>query len=1153
MSLIETASLEDKYTVESGVVFMTGIQALVRLPMIQRQLDVAAGHNTAGFISGYRGSPLGGYDLALQRVQKLLTEHHIHFEPGVNEDLAATAIWGSQQVNLFDGACYDGVFSIWYGKGPGVDRSGDVFKHANNAGTSPLGGVLALAGDDHTCKSSTLPHQSEFAFIDANIPVLNPSGIQELLDYGIKGWAMSRFCGTWVAMKAMGETLDSSATVHIDPARFISGMPDMALPDGGLHTRWPDQPLEQEQRLHQWKIYAAREFGRLNRFNTIEFDSPNPRFGIATTGKSWLDVLQALEDLGIDAEEARDIGLRLYKIGMPWPLEPEGVHEFTAGLEEVLVVEEKRAIIENQMKEQLYNAPASQRPRIIGKFNEASEWILPSSGELTPARIARVIAARIGRYHSSGRIRERLAFLDQKESALASASSGLQRTPYFCSGCPHNTSTKVPEGSRALAGIGCHYMASWMGRNTETFTQMGGEGASWIGQAPFTETRHVFANLGDGTYYHSGLLAMRAAVSAGVNITYKILVNDAVAMTGGQQVEGGLSIVQIAHQVHAEGVTRIAIVSEFPDQYNNPEVLPADTGIYHRDELPRLQLEFREQPGTSVIIYDQVCATEKRRRRKRGQLPDPDRRVFINPEVCEGCGDCSVQSNCLSVVPLETPLGRKRAIDQSACNKDFSCVQGFCPSFVVLSKARLRKPEAEQVHFHGALPDPVLPDLDQPCRILITGVGGTGVVTVSALLGTAAWLDGNGASVLDMTGLAQKFGAVTSHIQISRQTGEIKAVRIAAGGADLVLGCDAVVATGFDALSKFDPARTAAVVNDHRSATPEFITNPDLEFPGARIESLVRQNTRQGQSDLLDATRLAETLLGNSIGANLMLVGIALQRGYLPISLAALHRAIELNGVAVEFNKRALDLGRRLVVDRSAVLKAAGLEARPQKDRGKTLDDAITLRRGILVDYQNESYAGRYLEVVKAVRAHEGRFGKQQNLSTIVAEQYFRLLAYKDEYEVARLLSSVDFMSQLKEQFEPGFRLSFSMSPPLVSGLDEISGRPKKRSFGRWMLILFRLLKHFKGLRGTRIDPFGYQADRIAERQLIRDYESDIREVLENLDQYNIEAAKALLSWPEGIRGFGPVKQKNMQIARESRRSLLASFRNPAAQVNRAA
>ncbi|MBT4908111.1 MAG: indolepyruvate ferredoxin oxidoreductase family protein, partial [Rhodospirillaceae bacterium] len=923
-------SLDDKYALESGRVYLTGTQALVRLPMIQRQRDAAAGLDTAAYVTGYRGSPLGGLDQQMERAKPFLERNNIVFRPGVNEDLAATAIWGTQQLNLYPDAKHQGVFSMWYGKGPGVDRSGDVFKHGNLAGSSAHGGVLLLTGDDHTAKSSTTAHQSEYAFVDAMIPVLNPAGVQEFIDLGIYGWAMSRYSGCWVAYKAIAETVDSSASVYVDPDRVQITLPtDFAMPEGGLNIRWPDEFLPQEERQHRYKLAAALAFARANRLDKAVIDSPSKRLGIVTTGKSYLDVRQALDDLGITEEMAVDVGISIYKVAMPWPLEREGVREFAEGMEEILVVEEKRALMEDQLKEQMYHWRADVRPRVVGKFDENGEWMLSSSGELSPAEVARVIAKRLGRWHSSDAIEQRLSFFEQKEASLAQQPPTAKRIPYFCSGCPHNTSTRVPEGSRALAGIGCHFMSLWMDRDTETYTQMGGEGVTWVGQAPFSNDDHVFANLGDGTYYHSGFMAIRQAVAADVNITYKILFNDAVAMTGGQTVDGPLSVPAITRQVEAEGVQRIVVVSDEPDKYPTGAPFAHGVSIHHRDELDQVQRDLREFPGVSVLVYDQTCAAEKRRRRKRGTFPDPAKRVMINEAVCEGCGDCSVKSNCLSVVPVETEYGRKRAIDQSSCNKDFSCVKGFCPSFVTVEGGQLRIPDTSapagaDTAFDGIdLPEPTLPGLDNPYGILVTGVGGTGVVTIGALLGMAAHIEGRGVSVLDMTGLAQKGGAVISHVRIGAKPEDLHAVRIAAGSADLVLGCDLVVAAGADALARMQPGQTHAVINSHETFTSDFTSNPDFDLNAPEMCQTIQVAVGEAAASFVEATRYATALLGDSIATNLFMLGYAWQKGLIPITGAAIDQAIELNAVAVDFNRSAFMWGRRAAVDAARVGRAA--------------------------------------------------------------------------------------------------------------------------------------------------------------------------------------------------------------------------------------
>ena len=1148
-------SLDDKYELDRGRVYLTGVQALVRLPIMQRQRDAKAGLNTGCFISGYRGSPLGSFDQQLWQAKRFLSRNNIRFQPGVNEDMAATAVWGSQQVNMFEGAKVEGVFSIWYGKGPGVDRCGDVFKHANNAGTSPHGGVLALAGDDHTCKSSTLPHQSEYAFMDASIPMLHPSGVQEILDYGLYGWAMSRFSGCWTALKAIAETMDSSASVAVDPERVRIVLPeDFEMPPGGLNIRWPDAPLEQELRLHKYKLYAALAFARANKLDRIVVESPKPRFGIVTTGKSYLDVMQALEDLGIDEAHAAEIGLRVYKVGMVWPLEREGIRHFAEGLEEILVVEEKRAVIENQMKEQLYNWREDVRPRVIGKFDEQRNWILPSADELTPARIARVIAARIARFYTSERIKQRLAFLEAKEAALAAPKTDFKRTPWFCSGCPHNTSTKVPEGSRAVAGIGCHYMAVWMDRKTETFTQMGGEGASWIGQAPFTDTQHIFANLGDGTYNHSGSLAIRAAIASGVNITYKLLYNDAVAMTGGQPADNGFTVPQITHQLTAEGTKKVVVVTDEPDKYPVGTDFAPSVTIHHRDELDAVQKTLREIPGVTVLVYDQTCASEKRRRRKRGTFPDPDKRVLINELVCEGCGDCGVKSNCVSVVPVETEFGRKRAIDQSSCNKDFSCVNGFCPSFITVEGGKLKKRRGKGDVPFAVLPEPILPSLDRPYGILVTGIGGTGVVTIGALLGMAAHIEEKGIAVLDQIGLAQKGGAVTTHVRVARRAEDIRAVRIAAGGANAVIGCDLVVTGTPDSLAKMEVGKTRAVVNSHETPTGDLSAKPDLFFPSGTFNEAIAEAAGRSAVDTLDATKISTALLGDSIATNSFMMGYAWQQGLVPVGREAIERAIELNGVAVEFNKQAFLWGRRAAHDLPAVIKAAGLDAPAASGAiAMTLEEIVAKRVAFLTGYQDTAYAARYTELVRKVEvAERARMPGRDDLARAVARSYFKLLAYKDEYEVARLYTDGSFERQLADTFESYDALTFHLAPPMIAERDPATGHAKKRTFGPWMRTAFTALARLKGLRGTRFDPFGRTDERRMERRLIADFEATVEEMLARLSPSTHTTAVDLALVPQKIRGYGHVKEKSVVEAKAREAELMARLRDPAPRASAA-
>jgi len=1164
-----SVSLDDKYTRRSGRVYLTGTQALVRLPMIQRERDLAAGLNTAGFVTGYRGSPLGAVDQQMWQARDFIKQHHVHFQPAVNEDLGATAVMGSQQGDISGDFRYDGVFAMWYGKGPGVDRSGDVFRHGNFAGTAKHGGVLLLAGDDHAPKSSTTAHQCEYAFMDAMIPVLNPAGVQEFLDFGLYGWALSRFSGCWVGMKCVTETVEASASVSVDPERVQIRLPDdFAMPEGGLNIRWDGAftsgIAQQEERLHRDKLYAAQAFVRANGLDRCVIDSPKRRFGIVTAGKAYLDVRQALDDLGIDEATAAEIGLSVYKVGMPWPLEPHGIRAFAEGLEEILVVEEKRAVIENQVKEQLYNWSADKRPRIVGKFDKGPteddrDWLLPSYGELTPARVARAIAQLIGRHYESDSFKERLDWLEAKERHLAQVTTPISRLPYFCSGCPHNTSTKVPEGSRALAGIGCHYMAQWMDRDTTTFTQMGGEGVTWIGQAPFSKTEHVFVNLGDGTYYHSGILAIRAAVASGANLTYKILYNDAVAMTGGQPVDGPLDPAMITRQIASEGVKRIVVVSDEPEKYPIGTNWAAGVEIEHRDDLDRVQRDLRDVPGVTAIVYDQTCAAEKRRRRKRGTFPDPQRRAFINDAVCEGCGDCSVQSNCVSVVPLETEFGTKRAIDQSSCNKDFSCLKGFCPSFVTVEGGKPRKqaiagptgssPQA----VWPELPAPTLPGIaEAPYGILVTGVGGTGVVTIGALLGMAAHIEGKGVTVLDMAGLAQKGGPVTSHIRLAETPEDLHAVRLSAGSADLVLGCDLVVAASQEALGKMSAGKTTAIVNDQETVTGDFTRNSTAySFPGDALKEVIVESVGAEGSDFISATRLATALLGDSIAANLFLTGYAWQKGLIPVSREAIEQAIDLNGVAVTFNKQAFLWGRRAAVDLEGVRKAAfprgeSPAATASAVKPQSLDELIARRVAFLTDYQDAAYAERYRALVARVReAESAKTPETSDLAEAVARYAFKLMAYKDEYEVARLYAAPEFMAKVKAQFEGDFKLKFQLAPPLLAKKNPDNGQLMKQEFGPWMMTAFRLMARLRGLRGTPFDIFGYTAERRAERRAVEDYFALIEELICSLAADNHGLAVELASLPDGIRGYGHVKEANQKRVAARQEELLAAWRTP--------
>jgi indolepyruvate ferredoxin oxidoreductase len=1149
MTLMQVG-LDDKYRLDAKRIYLSGVQALVRLPMLQRERDRAAGLNTAGFISGYRGSPLGMYDHTLWRAKSFLQAQDIAFVPGLNEDLAATAVWGSQQVGLFPGAKVDGVFGIWYGKGPGVDRSVDALKHANSAGSSRNGGVLAMAGDDHGCQSSTLAHQSEQVFAAALMPIINPATLQDYLDLGLYGFALSRYSGCWVGFKAIGETVESSASVYSDPSRVEIVLPtDFEMPPGGLNIRWPDPPLDQERRLFGPKMAAVGAFARANKLDRIVLDGKPARLGIMATGKAYLDLRQALADLGISDRDAEALGLRIYQVALVWPLEESGARRFAEGLQDVLVVEEKRGFIEDQLKRILYNVDAWKRPSVVGKLDETGAALLPSEGELTPTVVASALVARLRRLgHQSPALEQRLARLEAFEHPAAGhAPISLQRTPYFCSGCPHNSSTKLPEGSRAMAGIGCHGMALYVpARRTATITQMGGEGANWIGQAPFTSEQHIFQNLGDGTYTHSGLLALRAAAASGVNITYKILYNDAVAMTGGQPAEGSFTVAQIAQQVWAEGTKRLAVVSDDPGKYPS-NYFPAGVTVHHRREMDQLQRELRDTQGLTALIYDQTCAAEKRRRRKRGLYPDPPKRVFINELVCEGCGDCSQTSNCVSVQPLETEFGRKRQIDQSNCNKDYSCVDGFCPSFVTVHGGKLKRIETSAVdsgQLFADLPLPAAPELEAPYNILVTGIGGTGVITIGALLGMAAHLDGRGCSALDFTGLAQKNGAVMSHVRIAPQPEDIASVRIASGGADLILGCDIVVAASETALNRVDRGVTRAFVNADLQPTASFVQNPDLDFEMSAIQATLREAIGERNLDILDATGIASTLMGDSIATNSFMLGYAFQKGTIPLSLEALLRAIEINGAAIEMNKQAFTWGRLAAHDISRVRSVLQFRARAASPT-RTLDETIAYRAKFLSEYQDQAYADRYLAAVDKVRKAEAAAVPAPNeLTEAVAKNLFKLMAYKDEYEVARLYTDGSFTKKLSDKFDGGFRLKFYLAPPVFARRDKATGHLQKKEFGGWMIHAFRLLAKLKSLRGTAYDPFGRSAERKAERKLIEDYLAMIEQRTAALKPEQIPLLVRLARLPETIRGYGHIKDENIGKATAEKARLEADLEN---------
>ncbi len=1145
-------SLDDKYRCDSGRIYLNGTQALVRMLLQQRALDRARGWNTAGYVSGYRGSPLGALDQQLWRASAFLQRADIHFQAGLNEDIAATAIWGTQQLGLFPGARAEGVFSLWYGKSPGVDRSGDALRHANNAGAAPRGGVLVLAGDDHAAKSSTVACHTELSFIDLSMPVLYPAEIGEIVEYGLYGWALSRLTASWVVMKLLPETTDCASSIEAAPRLWDLRLPTgVNLPPDGLHMRWPDTALAQEERLYRYRLPLLRAVLANHSLDRAVLAPRHKRLAIVTAGKTYLDVMQALAELGLDERAALEAGIAVYKVAAVWPLATAALCDFVEDAETVFVIEEKRAVIEPQLKSALYDRAAARRPRVIGKFDEQGAPLVPDYNELSGTLLARLLGVRIAQWPDVPQVGAALQRIAERETRLAQSSSVLERIPHFCAGCPHNTSTKVPQGSRALAGIGCHFMAQWMDRDTSTFTHMGGEGASWLGQAPFTDTRHVFVNIGDGTYTHSGSLAIRAAVIAGVNVTYKLLYNDAVAMTGGQPVDGQASVAMITHQMHGEGVKRIAIVTDDVSRHADRNALAAGVTVNDRSELDAVQRELREVPGVSLLIYEQTCASEKRRRRKRGRLPDPARRVVINEMVCEGCGDCSTQSNCLAVSPLETEFGRKRRIDQSTCNKDFSCLNGLCPSFVTVEGGQMRAAKAATIG-NLLVPEPQRVTAGSAVgsyNILVTGVGGTGVVTIGNILGMAAHLEGRHVSVLDQTGLAQKYGAVMSHIQIADDAARLRATRITDAGADLVLGADLVTAASRDGIRRLARERSHVIVDTEATVVSAFTRNGDLDFGIDAMVRAIADGAGREHVHCLDANALATRLLGDAIGANLMLVGYAYQQGFVPMSAAALERAIAINDVKVEFNVRAFRLGRLLAHD------PARVEGTPQASQLDAqapvpLAQFIERRADFLTDYQNAAYAARYRALVEKVAAVERKtLPASDALARAVAASYFHLLAYKDEYEVARLYTQGDFLARLGAQFEGDYRLRFHLAPPLWAKRDAQTGRPVKRAYGAWVMPVFRVLARLRGLRGTRFDPFGYAAERRSERQLLADYESLVDELCGQINASNHAAAVELLGMALRVRGYGLVKERSIESYRAALREAQQRWRPPGVQA----
>jgi indolepyruvate ferredoxin oxidoreductase len=1137
-------TLEDKYAQESGRVFVTGIQALVRLPLDQRRRDRAAGWNTGGFISGYRGSPLGGYDQQLRRAQKYLDAHQIHLWEGINEDLGATAVWGSQQVGVLPNtATVDGVFGLWYGKAPGVDRTGDVFKHANFAGVAAKGGVLAVAGDDHACKSSTLPSQSEFAFIDAEIPVLNPASVQEVLDYGLMGWALSRFSGLWVGLIALADTMDSGAVIDVDPLRLsIANPSDFAMPPGGLSLRQGDKPMDKEARLRRYKLPAAQAFVRANHLNRVVLDCAKPKLGIVASGQGVRDVFEALEALGLPPERASAAGLSVFKVAMPWPLEPSAIAAFAQNCETVLVVEHKRPLIEPQLKTALYEAPL--RPKVIGKVDEQGRPLLSDLAALTIPEIAQAIYDRLPEEHRTEKAKRYFARVGRSLDNAKALEADVHRKAHYCSGCPHNTSTVVPEGSRALAGIGCHYMATFMDRADFT-SQMGGEGVGWVGQSPFTSEQHVFVNLGDGTYSHSGSLAIRAAVTAGVNITYKLLYNGAVAMTGGQDVETGQTVPEIVRQLKGEKVAKVTIVADDISRYQHTD-LGGGVEVHPRANLDQVQRQLREVPGVTVLIYDQVCATEYRRKAKRGLVKIRTRRAFINADVCEGCGDCSKKSNCLSIEPLETELGVKREINQNSCNLDTRCVDGFCPSFVTVEGAldahRFREKPA--INAEG-LPEPTLPALDRPYSLVFSGVGGTGVTTIAAILGVAAHIDGAAATTLDMAGLAQKGGPVMSHIRFAKSPEDIRSGRTPTASADALLAGDLIVATSADALPLVDQETTRAVANVDVAPTSEFIFDRNVRFVPRRLYRRVEQAVAELSG--LNAEALAAEYFYDNVFANTILLGFAWQRGLVPVSGAAIRQAMTLNGAAVKENIAAFDLGR---IAAAAPERLNVVEPPRQPPAEKPLDALIADRVARLTAYQDAAYAARYKTLVDQVRTKETTAGLGEALTRAVATYAFKLMAYKDEYEVARLYTNGDWQKSLRQVFAGDLKVRFHLAPPMIAPKDPATGHLQKMSFGPWMLVAFKLLAGFKGLRKTGFDPFGQTAERRMERRLRDEYEARMQALAEQLSPHTHDIAVKIAEVPDQIRGFGHVKEEAVKAAEarlaELTEALEAARRSPA-------
>lgn len=1132
--------LEDKYTLKKGIRFLTGSQALVRLPLVQIRKDNNNNINTAAYISGYRGSPLGGYDQQILKNIDYLNSNNIHFQPGINEELAATSLWGTQQSNLYGEGKYDGVFGIWYGKGPGVDRAGDALKHVNLAGTSKFGGVLALMGDDHICESSTTSHQSEFAMIDAMIPFFNPSGVQEILDYGLYGIDLSRQSGCWVGIKCVHDNVSSGATVDLNENRFsIKEVNSKIFPEDGLNIRLNDTPQAKEHRLHYYKIKVVKEFCKINKLNEIVFNFPNSKIGVVSTGKSYLDTKLAFEKIGIDESLAKEIGIKFLKIAMPWPLEDSIIKDFSKGLERIIVVEEKRSLIETQIKEILFNT--KNNIKIIGKLDEENNDLFVSSGSLDPGDIAIKLYKYIKKIHSSNNIQKKINnlknLIDKNNNVL-----NIKRTPYFCSGCPHNTSTKIPENTRAITGISCAYLVQNMERNNEGFTQMGSEGASWVGESVFSNTDHVFQNMGDGTYIHSGILSIRHAVAAKTKMTFKILYNDAVALTGGQSLDGLPTVAQMSRQLESEGVKEIAIITDQPSKYKSNEKFSYNSIVYHRKEIINVQIKLSKIKDTTAIIYDQTCAAEKRRRIKKSLLPEPNKKIYINEKVCEGCGDCGIQSNCVSIVPVETEYGRKRQIDQFNCNKDYSCVDGFCPSFIsivgdVKLKSNVENSLIERIN--SSISEPLLPEVKQSYGIMIAGIGGTGVVTIGAILATAAQIDGKGSGVLDMTGLAQKGGAVKSFLRIFNDPKERNTIRLSYGDTNLLMGFDLLVTNDDEVLRTLDSQKTKSVINSDEIMTGEFTRDKNFYLPFDKMKENLINILGKNNVNFLPSNTIAKKILGDSILSNMFIVGNAYQSGLIPINSNAIEQAINLNGVSIKENIHAFRLGRHSINMKEEILNLIY-----EKQKVITnYDEKFIDRYNFLIEYQNKKYADKYKELVDSVKKCEEKINVDiRNFSNAVAVNYFKLMSYKDEYEVARLYSNNEFINNINETFEGNFKMNFHLAPPIFFKKDKVTGKPLKMNFGSWIMILFKFISMFKFLRGTHFDLFGYHEERKIERLLINDYINRIVEICSKLTIDNYKLAVEIASIPDQIRGFGYIKSKNIEIAKSCEDKLMSAF-----------